>query len=86
MDANKLSVVRNPRNAPRLIALIEAHAGPSHIVAYLNASPNSSHEVIPGACHALKLPAWDEAFVRLLEEGFPVRAQNVDGRIVLHSR
>lgn len=27
-----------------------------------------------------------EAFVRLLEEGFPVRAQNVDGRIVLNSK
>jgi uncharacterized protein len=42
----------------------------SHIIAYMSASRKSSHEVIPGACHALELPAWNEMFVRFLIQWF----------------
>jgi pimeloyl-ACP methyl ester carboxylesterase len=38
----------------------------SSIVAYLEASGNASHEVIPGAGHALERPEWDEMFVGFL--------------------
>ncbi|MFC7532472.1 alpha/beta hydrolase family protein [Actinoplanes sp. GCM10030250] len=42
----------------------------SQILAYLRASRNSSHEVIPRARHALELPAWDEKFVGFLIDWF----------------